>query len=242
MDKVKIKDIAEELGIRSKDVLQKAVLMAIDVKSIRSSISVEDAQKIFDVILYNKEVDKTDISMKDTLFFTSKNFKLYICENSTDINFLKNISVPYTNQNIDNFLLLSYNYSDTTLQELYSLSLHKLDIEKYLQNRFSDDDSYHLQESIKKFCYDFDVSRIDADMPLENIKEYSRKFKPQLIFIEGIDFKYLAKNDFEILKTIKQMTLFNISFELGVVNSNTTKKDKLKQQVSKYFEPSKKRV
>lgn len=238
MDKVKIKDIAEELGMNSKDVLQKAVLMAMDVKSIRSSISIKNAQKIFDAIINNQNIEKLDLQIKDTLFFTSKNFNLYMCENSVDINFLNNIAIPYTNQNIDNFLLFSYNYSDEILKELFSLSLNKLDIEKYLKDKFNNDDINNLQDSIRNFCNDFDVSCIDGNKPLENIKEYSRKFKPQLIFIEGIDFKYLEKDNFEVLKTIKKMTKFNIKFELGIVNENVdvNKKDKFKKKLIKTFE------
>jgi len=233
MDKIKIKDVAEELGISSKDVLHKAVSMAIDVKSIRSSISIEHAQKIFDAILYNKSDVKQNISISDTLFYKNKNLKLYMCEDSIDINFFNNISLPYTNKDIDNFLLLSYNYSDDILQKLYLLSLEKLDIVKFLKNKFDSTDSDNLEQSIVNFCDDFDVSHIDGSMPLENIKEYSRKFKPQLIFIEGIDFEHIQKNDFEVLKTIKQMALFNIKFELGVVNVDTDQKEKLTTYLSK---------
>ena len=238
MDKVKIKDIAEELGINSKDVLQKAMLMAIDVKSIRSSISIEDAEEIFDAILYNKKIIKQDISVEDTLFYKSKNLNLYISESPVDIHFLSNISIPYTNENIDNFLLLSYNYSDKKLQELYSLSLNKLDIKKYLKNTFNADDFINLEKSIQKFCDDFDMSYIEGQTPLDNIKEYSRKYKPQLIFIEGINFQHIEKNNFKVLKTIKQMALFNIKFELGVVSASSNEKEKLKEKLIENFELS----
>ena len=46
MQNVKIKEIADELGIKPIDVLQKAMMMSINIKSIKSSVSVADATKI----------------------------------------------------------------------------------------------------------------------------------------------------------------------------------------------------
>ncbi len=235
MDKVRIKDIAEELGINSKEVLHKAVLMAIDVKSIRSSISIENAQKIFDAIIYNQNIGPFAESARDTLFFTSKNLNLYLCESSVDVNFLNNISLPYENDAIDNFLLLSYNYSDKVLQELYLLSLNKLNIEQYLKDKFTANDLEDMEKNIKNFCNEFDVSSIDGDKPLDKIKYYSSKYKPQLIIIEGINIQDLEKNNFEVLSTIKKLSLFNIKFELGVINVNLTVKDKFKKQLIDTF-------
>ncbi|MDQ7068426.1 MAG: hypothetical protein Q9M40_10895 [Sulfurimonas sp.] len=47
MQKIKLKDVASRrtFGANAKDVLHKAILMAIDVKSIRSSVTMDEAQK-----------------------------------------------------------------------------------------------------------------------------------------------------------------------------------------------------
>ncbi|MFA5454901.1 MAG: translation initiation factor IF-2 N-terminal domain-containing protein [Sulfurimonas sp.] len=232
MNKVKIKDIADELGVSTKEVLHRAVLMSIDVKSIRSTVSLENAQKIFDAIIYNQQPGADNL---DSLFYKSKNLNIYLSENSVDMIFLNNISLPYIDQGMDNFLLFSYNFSDDRLQELYSMSLDKLNIEKYLKKKFDDSDFKNLAESVKSFSNDFDISFID-NKPLDNLKLYCRKFKPQLISIEGIDFSFIENNNFEIFNTIKEMTLFGIKFELGIVNVSINKKDIFRNKLNNLFE------
>lgn len=229
MDKVNIKDIADELGVSTKEVLHRAVLMSMDVKSIRSAVSLEDAQKIFDAIMHNEQFDSID-----SLFYKNKNLTVYLSDNSIDINFLNNISLTYTDQAIDNLLLFSYNFSDDRLQELYSMSLDKLNIEKYLKNKFNDSDFKNLAQSIKSFSDDFDIGFID-NKPLDNLKFYCRKFEPQLISIEGIDFLAIEKNNFEIFNIVKEMTLLGIKFELSIVNARINKKEIFRNKLNTLF-------
>jgi len=51
MDKVRITEIAKELGMKSKDVIEKAVDLGLDVKSASSSIAAEDAEKLMNYVL-----------------------------------------------------------------------------------------------------------------------------------------------------------------------------------------------
>ncbi|BAF69535.1 translation initiation factor IF-2 [Nitratiruptor sp. SB155-2] len=51
MDKVRIHEIASELGLKSKDVLQKAQEMGLKVKSPSSGVSFEEAEKLTDYII-----------------------------------------------------------------------------------------------------------------------------------------------------------------------------------------------
>ena len=51
MDKVRITEIAKELGMKNKDIVDKAVDLGLDVKSHSSSISTEDAEKLMNYIL-----------------------------------------------------------------------------------------------------------------------------------------------------------------------------------------------
>ncbi|TKI68508.1 hypothetical protein FCU45_10880 [Sulfurimonas crateris] len=229
MDKVNIKYIADELGVSTKEVFNRAVLMSMDVKSIRSAVSLEDAQKIFDAIMHNEQFDSID-----SLFYKNKNLTVYLSDNSIDINFLNNISLPYTDQAIDNLLLFSYNFSDDRLQELYSMSLEKLNIEKYLKNKFNDSDFKNLAESIRSFSNDFEIDFID-NKPLDNLKLYCKKFKPQLISIEGIDFLAIEKNNFEIFNIVKEMTLLGIKFELSIVNARINKKEIFRNKLNTLF-------
>ena len=51
MDKVRINEIAKELGMKSKDIIEKAVDLGLDVKAASSSISTEDAEKLMNYVL-----------------------------------------------------------------------------------------------------------------------------------------------------------------------------------------------
>ncbi len=51
MDKVRITEIAKELGMKSKDVIEKAVDLGLDIKSASSSITTDDAEKLMNYVL-----------------------------------------------------------------------------------------------------------------------------------------------------------------------------------------------
>jgi len=51
MDKVRITEIAKELGMKSKDVIEKAMDLGLDVKSASSSIATDDAEKLMNYVL-----------------------------------------------------------------------------------------------------------------------------------------------------------------------------------------------
>ena len=51
MDKVRITEIAKELGMKSKDVIEKAVDLGLDIKAASSSITTEDAEKLMNYVL-----------------------------------------------------------------------------------------------------------------------------------------------------------------------------------------------
>jgi len=51
IDKVRVHEIAKELGIKSKEVVDKATEMGIDVKTASSSVSTEEAEKIMNYIM-----------------------------------------------------------------------------------------------------------------------------------------------------------------------------------------------
>ncbi|DAB32095.1 MAG TPA: translation initiation factor IF-2 [Sulfurospirillum sp. UBA11407] len=51
MDKVRIHEIAKELGIKSKEVVEKAADMGLDVKAASSAVSTDDAEKLMNYVL-----------------------------------------------------------------------------------------------------------------------------------------------------------------------------------------------
>ncbi|ACZ11285.1 translation initiation factor IF-2 [Sulfurospirillum deleyianum] len=66
MDKVRITEIAKELGMKSKDIIEKAVDMGLDVKAPSSSIDPEDAEKLMNYVLTgeNTQASKPFSSVK----------------------------------------------------------------------------------------------------------------------------------------------------------------------------------
>jgi len=70
-DKVSVKEIADELGIASKDVLEKAKSMGIEVKAAQSKVSMEEAEKIANYIM-NGEAEKNVPALKPTIVKKAK--------------------------------------------------------------------------------------------------------------------------------------------------------------------------
>jgi translation initiation factor IF-2 len=50
-DKVKVSEIAKELGINSKEVIDKAATMGLVIKAVSSSVSMEEAEKIMNFVM-----------------------------------------------------------------------------------------------------------------------------------------------------------------------------------------------
>ena len=70
-DKVSVKEIADELGISSKDVLEKAKNMGIEVKAAQSKVSMEEAEKIANFIMNGEEEKAVAPSKPKTVKATS---------------------------------------------------------------------------------------------------------------------------------------------------------------------------
>ena len=66
MDKVRIKEIAEELGIKSKEVIEKAIDLGLEVKVANSSVTTEEAENIMNYVLTGaKEEPKASSKPKE---------------------------------------------------------------------------------------------------------------------------------------------------------------------------------
>lgn len=213
MDKVKIEEIAQELGASSNKVYERAVLMSINVKSVKSSVSIDDAQRIFDAILHNQiEAPKQEISQRKKIEKEYSSFykrgKLYISlsNQNIDLNFNKHIVDTFKNDDIDNFLLFSYSHSDDK-----------------------------LKSNFKEFYDDFDMGTIKDDKPLENLEYYVKRYNPNAILIDGIDYEYLVENYEKIFTTIKNIFIYKIKLNFGVVNISKTEQKKFISKVNKFL-------
>lgn len=59
MDKVRVHEIAKELGINSKEVVDKAAAMGLNVKTASSSVSIEEAEQIMNYIMSGASAENT---------------------------------------------------------------------------------------------------------------------------------------------------------------------------------------
>jgi len=70
IEKVRVHEIAKELGIASKDVLDKAKKMGLEVKSAQSVVTMEQAENIANYIMNGD--DTTETVKPKTVLNTSK--------------------------------------------------------------------------------------------------------------------------------------------------------------------------
>ncbi|MEA3370531.1 MAG: translation initiation factor IF-2 [Campylobacterota bacterium] len=66
-DKVSVKEIADELGIASKDVLEKAKSMGIEVKAAQSKVTMEEAENIANYIMNGEEEKVAPVAKPKTV-------------------------------------------------------------------------------------------------------------------------------------------------------------------------------
>ena len=59
MDKVRVHEIAKELGINSKEVVDKAAAMGLNVKTASSSVSIEEAEQIMNYIMSGASIESS---------------------------------------------------------------------------------------------------------------------------------------------------------------------------------------
>ncbi|MDX1809804.1 MAG: translation initiation factor IF-2 [Sulfurospirillaceae bacterium] len=65
MGKIRIHEIAKEMGIKSKDIVEKAVEMGFDVKAASSGVSPEEAESLINFILTGEKVSPDNTSVKE---------------------------------------------------------------------------------------------------------------------------------------------------------------------------------
>ena len=71
-EKVKVHEIAKELGIASKDVLKKATDLKIEVKSAQSTVTMEEAEKLANFIMNGEQNDSSTTEVKTVKVATKK--------------------------------------------------------------------------------------------------------------------------------------------------------------------------
>lgn len=96
MDAIRINEIAKELGMRSKDVIEKAFDLGLDVKAASSSVSVKDAERLMNYILTGIAALIT-IESEDILTNTSSQQNTNDFSYNLNPNSIKNIKIEIIN-------------------------------------------------------------------------------------------------------------------------------------------------
>ena len=125
MKEIKIQEIADELGMKSKELVKKVQLIYKDIKSPKSVVSQEVAQEIFDTIVFGKENKHT----KYISTYSGKNINLYFSQDKIDITMLENIAKTYKQPSQKEFMIRSFNFSELAIVKILVAGLVDMDIQ-----------------------------------------------------------------------------------------------------------------
>jgi len=217
MQNIKIQEIADELGMQSKELLKRVQLLHKDIKSTKSLVTEELAQEIFDnIVLGNTNEDKHLIN------YSTKNINLYFSPKKINILILEKIADMYKLATQKDYIIASFNFSEISIVKILVAGLINLDIQKYVESKANNKELSNLLINMNKVLDDVDFDDINSKNPLENFKTYIEDYKPEIVYIEGIDFNNYTKNK-KVFAMIKQLAIEGVEFEIGFskIISNT---------------------
>jgi len=210
MEKVQIEEIADELGMQSKELIKRVQLLYKDIKLPKSKVTPEVAQEIFDTIILGNNKKSTIKSYT----YNSKNINLYFSSEKIDTSMLEKIASAYKQASQKEFMIRSFNFSELSIVKLLVAGLINLDIKKYVELKYSSKELSDLIDNMNKILDDVDFENIDEKNPLEDFEDYVKAYKPEVVYVEGINY-----SDFEKYKNVFDVIAKQgIVFELGFIN------------------------
>ena len=221
MNTVTIEEIAKELGIKSReliariDKLSPEALFSLNIKSGKSIITVEIAETIFDAVMGDKEL--LDIGDKPIHHRIGK-INLSFVHTPLDIEFIKNFAAIYKTQSTEHFMVRSFNFSEMDIVRFFTAGLIGIDIARYINNRLTKEDVNRLLANLNEILDDVEVEGIDKQDPLNNLETSIIKHNPEVVYIEGIDYKDVKKyrDIFQYIGKVSKSA--NIKFEMSFIN------------------------
>ena len=221
MDKIKIEEIASELGIKSRelmariDKLSPEALFSLNIKSAKSTVSVKVAEEIFDAVMSNREL----VGVKQVpIYHNIGQVSLSFVHSPLDIEFIKRVASIYKIKSTEHFMVRSFNFSEMDIVRFFTAGLIGMDVARYINNRSSKEELDRLVKNLNVILDDVEVENIDDHDPLDNLEAYIAKHNPEVIYIEGID----CKNSDRYMETFYYMKVLgessNIRFEISFVN------------------------
>ena len=215
MEKIKIEEIADELGIQSKELIKRVQLLYKDIKTAKSTVSEKVAQEIFDMILLGKESSST----KNSSTYSMNNINLHFSFEKIDISMLEKIANTYKEDNTKGFMIRSFSFSELSIVKILVAGLFNLDIKKYVEMKSSSKELVQLMNNMNLVLDDVDFEDIDKQDPFCNFKTYIKKNMPEIVYIEGIDYNKIDayKKEFQLIKLLSNE---DIEFKIGFTNMN----------------------
>lgn len=212
MESVKIEDIANELGMQSKELIKRIQLLYKDIKSPKSQVSPEVAQEIFDTIVLGiNSKPSTNLAICN-----SKNINLYFSSQKIDITMLEKIANTYKQATQKEFMIRSFNFSELSIVKILAAGLINLDIKKYVELQSTNKELSNLLNNMNKILDDVDFEDIDGTNPLDNFEAYIKKHIPEIVYIEGVDYANFLKYK-KVFELIKKLAKDGTFFELGFI-------------------------
>lgn len=216
MQNIKIEEIARELGMNSKDLIQRVQLLYEEIKSAKSEVSVEIAQEIFEIILFGEKEQIFNYSA----ICQSDNIDFYFSSQKIDVAIIERIASIYKVPIQKEYMIRSFNYSELSIVKILTAGLIDLDIKKYASLQSTNKELSILLDNINKIFDDVNFEDIDTKSPLDQLEKYINDYQPEIVYIEGIEYSTFIKYKkvFELIKTLAE---HGIQFVLGFSNMDS---------------------
>jgi hypothetical protein len=219
MENIKIEEIANELGMQSKELIKRVQLLYNGIQSPKSTVTQEEAQEIFDLIVFDKK------ALRASYFHASpdKNINLFFSPDKIDVTMLEKIASTYKQARQKEFMIRSFNFSELSIVKILTAGLINLDIKKYVTLKSTHKELSQLLENMNKIVDDVDFEALDNKNPLNDFKKQIENYKPEIVYIEGIDYHNYIKHK-EVFGLIQKFAKTGILFKLGFsgINSDDT--------------------
>lgn len=242
MDKVKIEEIANELGVKSRELISRIdklspeALFSLNIKSAKSTVSVKVAEDIFDAVMSNRELS----GIKSTpIHHTIGQINISFVYSPIDIEFITKVASIYKTQSTEHFMVRSFNFSEMDIVRFFTAGLIGMDVKRYIDNKSSKKDLDRLVENLNEILNDVEIENIDDTDPLYNLKSYIEKHKPEVVYLEGIDSQNIDKylDVFHLIGKLgnaEDVTPM-IRFEISFVNLPVDHTDEAIDKIVSYF-------
>jgi len=210
MESIKIEEIADELGMQSKELIKRVQLLYSDIKSSKSKVSQEVAQEIFNLIIYDDKEKK----IPTTNVYSIDNINIHFSSQKIDITMLEKIASTYKSPTQKEFMIRSYNFSELSIVKILVAGLINLDIKKYVELKSSNKELKQLLENMNRIVSDVDFEDIDNQDALDNFRGYVNIHEPEVIYIEGVNDDSF-KNSLDTFQYVKSLSKQGIEFHIG---------------------------